>query len=241
MLCNIIILTACCNVQMCHTWITETQGDQRNCPSSLRKSAAEQRLKPDGPFLWKTLNIELTRLAAGMSIPKCNTVFCCRPACDLATLASCWSQAQQFKGCRVFPYRDRQWLVAGQNREPAETEKGTENGSTLSSQRERYRPKILHCYGHGGRVHTLTSLFQHCREGKVIISSWCCWEFCTWDISDKLNTNPLKVFSIEEKRTFFKIKSLKLLFLRTGKPASRNPAFSLQKRGIMPDNKSLFR
>lgn len=78
MLCNIIVLTACCNVQMCHTWITETQGDQRNCPSSLRKSAAEQRLKPDGLFLWKTLNIELTRLAAGMSIPKCNTVFCCR-------------------------------------------------------------------------------------------------------------------------------------------------------------------
>lgn len=68
MLCNIIILTACCNVQMCHTWITQTQSDQRNCPSSLRKSAAGQGLKPYGPFLQKTLNIELILLAADIAV-----------------------------------------------------------------------------------------------------------------------------------------------------------------------------
>lgn len=224
---------------MCHTWITETQGDQRNCPSSVRKSAAEQGLKPDGPFLWKTLNIELT--CCWHVHTKVQQYFAAEPACDLATLAYFWSQAQQFKRHRIFPCRKSQRLVPGQSSEAAETEKETRNGSTRSSQREKYRPKILHCYGHRRRVHILTSLLQHYRKGKVIISSWQWWDFCTWGVSDKWNTNSWKAFSIEEKIVFSWMTSLKLLFLPTGKPASRNPAFSLQKRGIMPDNKSLFR
>lgn len=63
-----------------------------------------------------------------MSIPSAAQCSAAEPACDGATLAYYWSQTQQFQSHRVFPGRERQWLVTAQNREAAETEKGTENG-----------------------------------------------------------------------------------------------------------------